>query len=295
MYGKIYPVDKVAPFFKHGAVVLSGRAKSQNDVGRATILSYAGGLIVFVLISILSFGFLSQAELAAIENPSSAGVLEKLVGAWGSWLMNIGLLVAILASWLAWNMITAEIPYAAAKDGTFPKIFSRVNKHGSASVSLWITSSLMQLGMLLVFFSNNAWNTMLSITGVVVLPPYLASTAYLWKISQEDELGNSASIGVNRNYALVSGIMGSIFVLWLIYAARLHYLLMSVIFLACGIPFYIWARVENKQKVFSRRESIGAFLIIAIAIISFVKNFINLFIFTKSAIFYVADFFVGIE
>ena len=94
-----------------GAVVLSGRAKSQQDVGRATILGFSGGLIIFALISILPYGFMTQAELAAVPNPSTAGVLEAVVGPWGSWLMNIGLIIAVLASWLAWTMITAEIPY----------------------------------------------------------------------------------------------------------------------------------------------------------------------------------------
>jgi arginine:ornithine antiporter/lysine permease len=133
-------------------------------------MGFASGLFVFALLSVLPFGFMSQAELADVANPSTAGVLEKVVGPWGSWLMNIGLIIAVLASWLAWTMITAEIPYAAAKDGTFPKIFGSENSKGTPSVSLWITSILMQLAMLLVYFSNNAWNTMLSITGVMVLP-----------------------------------------------------------------------------------------------------------------------------
>lgn len=79
--------------------------------------------------------------------------------------MNIGLLISVLASWLAWTIITAEMPFACAKDGTFPKFFAKSNSNGSPSASLWTTSALMQLAMLLVFFSNNAWNTMLSITG----------------------------------------------------------------------------------------------------------------------------------
>ena len=41
---------------------------------------------------------------------------------------------------------------------------------------------IMQLAMLLVYFSNNAWNVMLSITGVVLLPAYIGSAGYLWKL-----------------------------------------------------------------------------------------------------------------
>ena len=130
-----------------GAVVLSGRARSQRDVGKATLMGFFSCLVIFILISVVPFGFMTQAEMSAVANPSTAGVLEKVVGPWGSWLMNIGLIVAILASWLAWTMITAEMPYMAAKDGTFPSFFARENKYGSPSASLWVTSFLMQLAM----------------------------------------------------------------------------------------------------------------------------------------------------
>ena len=252
-----------------GAVVLSGRAKSSKDVGRATIMGFGAGLFVFALLSVLPFGFMTQGELANIANPSTAGVLEKAVGAWGSWLMNIGLIIAVLASWLAWTMITAEIPYAAAKDGTFPKIFGTENSKGTPSVSLWITSILMQLAMLMVYFSNNAWNTMLSITGVMVLPAYLVSTAYLWKISERKELfAENKNLQINTTYALLSGIFGVIFSIWLIYAAGLQYLLMSIIFLALGIPVYVWSRKERAQKAFTKAEIVGASVIACIAIVA---------------------------
>ena len=257
-----------------GAVVLSGRAKSQKDVGRATIAGYICGLAIFVLLSILPFGFMTQAQLAAVPNPSTAGILESIVGEWGSWVMNAGLIISVLASWLAWTMITAEMPYAAAKDGTFPKIFGHENKNGSPSVSLWITSALMQLAMLLVYFSNDAWNTMLSITGVMVLPPYLASTAYLWKLAKGHGLQNTPpNARVSRTGALVSGAAGSVYAVWLIYAAGLNYLLDSAIFLALGIPFYIWAKRENGARAFTKTEAFFAVVLVAIAIFGIVRRF----------------------
>ena len=250
-----------------GAVVLSDKAKSQSDVGKATILGFFGCLLIFILLSVLPFGFMTQAELAAVPNPSTAGILEKVVGEWGSWVMNIGLIIAVLASWLAWTMITAEMPYAAAKDGTFPKFFAVENSHGSPSASLWVTSILMQLAMLLVYFSNNAWNTMLSITGVMVLPPYLASTAYLWKICLKKD-SKVANLGGSAKLALISGVLGSIYAVWLIYAAGLDYLLMSVIFLAAGIPVYIWASRQQKRRAFTKREALGAAALVIAAIVA---------------------------
>lgn len=254
-----------------GAVVLSGRAKSQESVGRATILGFVGGLVIFMLLSILPYGFMQQDKIASVANPSTAGILEEVIGPWGSFIMNIGLVISVLASWLAWTMITAEMPYAAAIDGAFPKIFAHENSKGSASVSLWVTSILMQLAMLLVYFSNNAWNTMLDITGVMVLPPYLASTAYLWRISAYETLKNKApNLRISRNTALISGIMGSIYAVWLIYAAGLDYLIVSIVFLSLGIPVYIWARKERGLSLFTKREAVAAVILALVAVVAII-------------------------
>lgn len=233
---------------------MSNRAKRASDVGKATLLGFIGCLVVYVLLSLIPYGFMSQEQLAAVPNPSTAGILEKVVGRWGAWLMNIGLLVSVLTSWLAWTMVTAQIPQAAAENGTFPKVFTKENENGSPSVSLWVTSSAMQLFILLVYFSNNAWNTMLSITGVMVLPAYFASCAYLWKICEDGEY--PSSIVVRRSTALITSILGSFYALWLIYAAGLNYLLMAVVIVTLGIPVYIWGRRESapNQKPFTPRE-----------------------------------------
>lgn len=262
-----------------GAVVMSNRAKSASDVGKATLLGFIGCLAVYILLSLLPYGFMSQAELASIPNPSTAGVLEKAVGPWGAWLMNIGLLVSVLTSWLAWTMVTAEVPHAAAKNGTFPKEFAKENKFGSPSVSLWVTSFMMQLFILLVYFSNNAWNTMLSITGVMVLPAYFASCAYLWKICEDGEY--PANIIVKRSAALITGILGAFYALWLIYAAGLNYLLMAVVIVALGIPVFIWARKQSApdEKTFSKGEVVLATILVLLAvwaIYAFSRGIVNI-------------------
>lgn len=249
-----------------GAVVLSKHAKNPQTVGKATLLGFIGCLIIYIMLSVLPYGYLSQAELAAVPNPSTAGVLEKIVGPWGAWLMNIGLLIAVLSSWLAWTMITAQIPQAAAENGTFPKQFATENEYGAPSVSLWITSALMQLFIFMVYFSNNAWNTMLSITGVMVLPAYFSSCAYLWKICEDGDYPQG--IAIKRSAALFSGIIGSLYALWLIYAAGLNYLLMAVIFMTAGIPVFVWSRRQAapQEKAFTVGEYALAILLITISL-----------------------------
>ena len=136
----------------------------------------------------------------------------------------------------------------------------------------------MQLFLIFVYFATDAWNTMLSITGVMVLPAYFASCAYLWKLCEDGEYPNN--LIYRRSGALITAILGAIYALWLIYAAGLNYLLLAVIIIALGIPFYIRARKEHypDDNVFNCREkllAIGLVIIALIAIYALVRGIVT--------------------
>ncbi len=270
-----------------GAVVVSGRARSQSCVGKATVLGFLGCLTIYALLSILPFGRMYQSQLANLANPSTAPLLTDVVGAWGGWVMNLGVIVALMTSWLAFTIMIAQIPYAAANDGTFPRIFKRENRNDMPNISLIVTSSVMQLTMILVYFANNAWNTMLSVTAVMILPPYLACTAYLWKICATKQYPEH--MAVKAWFAYFCGAAGTLYAIWMIYAAGVSYLLMAFVFLVLGIPVYVWARsnaradakeeAEKSLPFFTKWELIGASVIVVVAIgavIAFATGKINL-------------------
>lgn len=247
-----------------GAVVISGRAANLSSVEKATILGFSGCLLIYVLLSLLPFGSLFQYQLAKIADPSTAGVLNILVGKWGEVLMNTGLLIAVLTSWLSWTILASEIPYAAAKNGTFPECFAIENSKHAPSFSLFMTSGLMQITMLLVYFSSNAWNTMLEITGVMVLPAYLTSSLFLVKFSLSKKYPKQAAI--KARIAMITGLLGSLYSLWLIYSGGLQHLFMVAILLALGIPFYVDSGIRHKQeKTFLNRKEILKMTIVALA------------------------------
>lgn len=254
-----------------GAVVLSARARSQRAVGVATLLGFLFCLGIYALLSILPFGVMHQPELAKLANPSTAPLLQHVVGNWGGWMMNLGVIIAILTSWLAFTIMIIQIPWAAANDGTFPKFFTHENAKSTPDRSLWITSGLMQLAMFAVYFANNAWNTMMDVTVVMILPPYLACTLYLWKLCLTGKFPSGT--GTGRNYAWICGFLGSIFVVWLIYAAGLNYMLLACVIAALGIPLYVWVRRKEGGTIgsyFTGPEKIGAGLLIAAAVMAVV-------------------------
>ncbi|WP_272663272.1 basic amino acid/polyamine antiporter [Providencia sp. PROV134] len=230
-----------------GAVVLSGRAKNKKDVGKATLLGFLIALITYMLLSILPFGALDQSQLSQLSNPSTAGVLGKIVGSWGDWMMNVGLIISVLAGWLAWTMLCAEIPMVAGQKGAFPRAFARTNNKQAASVSLWVSSGVMQAAMLLVYFSSNAWNTMYNISALMVIPAYITTTLYMVKICLNKQYYQYSNKGFRL--AITSGVVGALFCLFILYASQIQYVALIPILLTCGLPIFIWSRKEKKDNL----------------------------------------------
>lgn len=236
-----------------GAVVMSDNADTRT-VSRATLLGFLVTVLLYVLVSVLPFGVMSQAQLGGLAPPSLAAILGQLVGKWGEYLVNGGVLISVLSSWLVWTMLLAQLPWAAAKDGTFPKAFARTSKTGAASFSLWVSTSVMQAIMIMVYFSDNAWNVMLSITGVMILPAYIGSTGFLWRLVATGAYPADAQIG--KTEALVCSVLGTVYGLWLVYAAGLQYMVAGAIFFALGNIVFIIARREQAPgtTLFTRAE-----------------------------------------
>ena len=107
---------------------------------------------------------------------------------------------------------------------------------------------------------------MLSITSVMVLPAYLASTAYLWKMTEDGEFAQISKTG--RAAALFTSTLGTFYGLWLVYAAGLKYLFLAVIFLALGVPVFIWARCQQTDdgNIFTPGEKVVCTLLVLFAL-----------------------------
>lgn len=217
-----------------GAVIMSARAKSKSDVGKATIIGLVSVLLIYVLITLASMGVMTRDELAALPNPTMAYVFESLVGKWGAILINLGLIISVLGAWLSWTLFASELPFIAAKDKVFPKWLAKENKNNAPVNSLWLTNGLIQVFLLTLLFTETAYNFMFCLASSAILIPYMLSAFYQVKLTS----GNSTK-------QLIIGIIASIYTVWLVYAAGVDYLLLTMLLYAPGILLYKRSQKEN--------------------------------------------------
>jgi arginine:ornithine antiporter/lysine permease len=246
-----------------GASVYSEHAAKRSDVGKATLIGFLGALTIYVLVSLLSTGVLAQKDLAGLPVPSMAGVLESLVGKWGAALISVGLVVSVGGAFLSWTLLCAQIPYAAAKDGTFPRWFAHENGAGSPVNSLWITNGLVQLFLVITLFANSSYQFLYTIASVAILPPYVFSGAYALKLALSGETYEADQGARVRDIAI--GAVATLYGLWLCYAANLKDLLLTSILFAPATLVYMIARRERRERLFTPLEASIALVLTAVA------------------------------
>jgi arginine:ornithine antiporter / lysine permease len=236
-----------------GASVYSRFARKREDVGRATVIGFLSVLAVFMLVTLSSYGVMSQSELATVDQPSMASVLESIVGEWGSVLIRVGVIISVLGAYLAWTLMAAEVLYIPAKADDMPKFLARTNANGAPVSALLLAGALIQLLLVLLLFTDDALDFMLDLTVALSLIPYLLAAAYALKLTiTRETYGDGRSLFPDMAIAAVA----TIYTLFLVYAAGWDHLLLSCVLYAPGTLLYWKARRERGLRVFTPAEAV---------------------------------------
>lgn len=235
-----------------GASVYSRYAAKRADVGTATLLGFAGVLLLLVLVTLLPYAVLPRADIAGMRQPSMAAVLEAVVGPWGAVFVSAGLLVSVLGAYLAWSLICAEVLFTAAKTDDMPRVFGTENANKVPAAALWMTNIVVQLFVISTYWSYDAFALMLGLTSAMALIPYLLVAAYGVKLARSGE-GYTAGEPALRRDLLLAGL-ATLYTAFLIYAGGLKYVLLSALLYAPGTILYFWASREQKVRPFNGVE-----------------------------------------
>ena len=174
-----------------------------------------------------------------------------MVGPWGAILINLALVVSVVGAFLSWTLLAAEIPHAAAKDGTMPKFFGGGERTRRAVISLTVTNLLVQAFLIITLFAQSTYQALFYIASTAILVPYIFSGAYAAKLAIT---GEGYGAGETAQPGAVPGVLATVYGLWLVYAAGPAYLFMCAILYAPGIVFFVWARRESRPaRLPSRR------------------------------------------
>ncbi|MBY8948473.1 amino acid permease, partial [Pseudomonas sp. SH10-3B] len=237
-----------------GASIFSARAEKRSDVGKATVIGFITVLLFLMLVNVLSLGIMTQPELAKLQNPSMAAVLEHVVGHWGAVLISVGLIISLLGALLSWVLLCAEIMFAAAKDHTMPEFLRKENANHVPANALWLTNAMVQIFLVITLFSASTYLSLIYLATSMILVPYLWSAAYALLLAVRGETYENAL--KERSKDLFIGAVALIYAVWLLYAGGTKYLLLSALLYAPGAILFAKAKHELGKPIFTNVEKL---------------------------------------
>jgi arginine:ornithine antiporter / lysine permease len=258
-----------------GAAVYSQRAARRSDVGRATVLGLACVLVLLLAVNLLSYGLMAQARIAGLSDPSMSDLMKDQVGSWGAAFISIGLLVSLLGALIAWVMLSVEILRLPARDHVLPKVLARENAHGAPHVALWLTNVCVQAMLIWTLFNSSTYTDLIYLATSLILLPYLWSAAYQVLLAVR---GETYEHGTARTRDLLVGLVALGYAVWLVYAGGWEYVLVAGLFYLVGTAFFVWARRESRQVVFTAIEKVLVGVVMALsvaAVIGFIQGFVT--------------------
>ena len=254
-----------------GAVVISGRARNMADVGRATMISYLGVLVIYVMVSVLSMGVMTRGQLAQLGNPPLADILTQAAGPWGGALINGGVIIALLGATLGHVIICTECIYEAASSGSFCRAFAATDKKGTPVFALLVTSGLVQIFLILSYFQKSTYQAFYGVATSMMIIPYLLTALYYRKLISQNTVILQRK-GIHPGGAKITAGLGILYGLWLLYSGGIDNLLVTALLYAPGTLIYIKGKREQGQRAFSQLQDKAAlavlFLLAAISLVT---------------------------
>jgi arginine:ornithine antiporter / lysine permease len=258
-----------------GAAVYSQRAAKRSEVGRATIMGFVGVLVLLLAVNLLAYGLMAQAKIAGLSDPSMAGLMKDQVGGWGAGFISMGLLVSLLGALIAWVLLSVEILRLPARDHVLPAVLAKENAHGAPHVALWLTAFCVQAMLVWTLFNSSTYTNLIYLATSLILLPYLWSAAYQVMLAVR---GETYEHGDARTRDLLIGLVALAYAVWLVYAGGWEYVLVAGLFYLVGTAFYVWARKESREIVFTAVEKVLVGVVLALsvaAVIGFIQGFVS--------------------
>lgn len=230
-----------------GAVVVSGRARDVRDVSHATTVGFLLVVVFYVLISVLSLGVLTRAELAQLSTPSLAGVFERVIGPVGAAIINGGVVVSLVGTMLGYLTFAAETSYQAAERDIFPSIFARTNAKGTAVLATLISASVTQVFLVLSVFAESTYQFFYTCSVYAILIPYCCAALYYVLIAWKNE-HMDGPLAPSLISARIAGSIALLYIAFLIWSSGIKALIVMAIVIAPGTIIYIAKCCKNECK-----------------------------------------------
>jgi basic amino acid/polyamine antiporter, APA family len=222
------------------ATIPSGNIKDpEKTIPRATIIGTLLTTAIYFLGTVAVMGLIPPSELHLSQAPF-ADAAATIWGEGARYIVAGGAVISTFGALNGWILIQGQMPYAAARDKIFPKIFAKESKNGTPVTGIVISSVLISILMSMNFTRSLAdtFTFMILLTTLTVLLPYLFSIISLVMLEYKQKKLTS--------FKLIVSVLAFLYSMWAIIGSGEEIVYWGFILLMAGLPFYAWIQMTRK-------------------------------------------------
>ncbi len=212
-------------------------------IPKATNWGTWAAIVIYILGSVAVMGIIPPETLQVSEAPF-ADAAAVMWGETGRYVVAIGAIISTFGALNGWILMQGQVPLAAANDGLFPTIFSKLNKHGSPASGIILSSIIVSILMVMNYSKSfiRAFEFMILLATLTCLIPYLFSTAtYLLFMIQPKQYSKN-------KFTWIIGLLGFLFSMMAVVGSGQEVVFWGFLLLMSGLPFYVWLKRGEELK-----------------------------------------------
>lgn len=231
------------------ASIAAGRVKNpRRNVGRASVIGTALSAFLYVAVTAAVMGLVPHDALVNDGAPFVAA-FEEMFGsaAWVGKLVALTAVISGIGALNGWTLVTAEMPYAAAKDGLFLPQFTKENRKGAPWFGI-VASTVVASALMGWSYSSktglDVFTDLVYLSVVTVAIPYfLAACAQVAFLVSRRRTVHGWGLARDGSIAVV----GLLFSLWVTFASGYASVYQAMLLLLIGIPLYGFLKARRER------------------------------------------------
>jgi APA family basic amino acid/polyamine antiporter len=230
------------------AAVAAGRVRDpRRNVGRASVIGTGASALLYVAVTAAVMGLVPHGSLVDDGAPFVAAFNSMFDASWVGKLVALTAVISGIGALNGWTMVTAEMPYAAAKDGLFLEAFGKVNRNNVPWFGIVVSTVVASLLMAWSYSGETGlkvFTYLVYLSVVTVAIPYFISAcaqlAYL--VSRRRPVD-----GWTLARDLMVAVIGASFSLWVTFASGYQSVYQAMLLLLLGIPLYAFLKARRER------------------------------------------------
>ena len=240
------PLTMFAYLGLESATVPAGDVRDpERTIPRSTILGIAIAAALYILGTIVVMGLVPRQELVHSVAPFSDAA-RMIWGRWGEIAISLAVVLSSIGALNGWTLVMGQVPMAAARDGLFPPVFSRLSTRNVPAFGIAISALFATVLVLIQAAGSEGF---LSIYRLIVgLSTMTAVIPYAFCALAASLVSARVSGGTRVPRVTLIELIAFVFAMFTLYGCGAQPVLYGVVLLMLGIPVFVWQRRRSDVR-----------------------------------------------